>query len=103
MKSYLDDAQEHLKHCKPLLGYYAFRNRVICRATRMYLADNLRLVYESVEHDIVTDEFRANHYGVSIGTSLGLKGCLPRRDRYIVEARIKRDMKKLLTLVGISV
>ena len=97
MKSYLDKANERLSHCKPLLGYYGYRNRVINMAVRLYLADNLRLTYEWVGKDIVTDELRANHYGVSIGASLGLKGCRPRKDRYQMEARVKRDMRKLLT------
>lgn len=99
MKTYLANAQDYLKHCKPLLSDYAFRNRVIARACRIYLADNLKLVYESVEHDIVNDPFRAEHHGVAIGTSLGLKGCLPRKDRYAVEARVKRQLKKEWKLI----
>jgi hypothetical protein len=74
------------------------RNIIVNRATQLYLADNLRLTYQYVDNDIVKDEHRANHHGVAIGTSLGLKGCLPRKDRYIQEANIKRQMKALFKL-----
>ena len=73
------------------------RNVIINMATSLYMKDNPRFIYEYVYEDIVKDELRASHHGVRIGASLGIKGTLPRKDRYIQEARIKRQIKRLLS------
>lgn len=101
MIEYITKAIDSINHNSPnwIHGNKWFRrNAIINMATSLYLKDNLRLTYEYVHKDIVNDQLRAEHHGVKIGTSLGIKGTLPRKDRYIQEARIKRQMKKLFKI-----
>jgi hypothetical protein len=77
------------------LSKIARQNRIIDRVVNLYIQDpvNFKQVYESFIPDIVEDDYRANHYGVKIGTVVGwnlYKG----KDFYDKVAKIKRNVKK---------
>ena len=70
MNQYIQQADEFIT--KNISGITR-RNRVVHRATNLFIQDpkNLKSLYTWVAPDIIKDETRANHYGVSIGTQIG--------------------------------
>lgn len=74
------------------------RNRIIDKATTLYVSDvgNLKSLYNWVKEDIVTDEYRAQHHGVKIGTIIGWTTS-PKDDQYYAKvAKIKAKFRTMM-------
>lgn len=91
MKTYLEQAEQFIS---PTITGIVRRNRVVARATNLYIKDptKMPLLYDWVEKDIIEDETRAQHYGKPIGTQVGWVTSPKTKDFFRRVARVKREL-----------
>jgi hypothetical protein len=95
MQTYLDQADQFIT--RNITGITR-RNRVVARATNLYIQDpdNFKSLYKWVEPDIIKDQTRADHYGVSIGTQIGWVKSSKDKEFFSKVARIKGQFRSMM-------
>jgi len=95
MQTYLDQADQFIT--RNITGITR-RNRVVARATNLYIQDpqNFKSLYTWVIPDIVKDQTRTDHYGVSIGTQIGWIKSPKDKEFFSKVARIKRQFRTMM-------
>lgn len=90
----IERAMEIIRPTMLAKGRIYYRNRIIDKATSLYIDSNPTLLYH-VYPDRVVDDCRAKHYGVSIGTIIKQKRY--KKDNYYSGyANIKRTIKGVI-------
>jgi hypothetical protein len=94
MKTYLEQAE---KMISPKITGIVRRNRVVARATNIYITDpaKMPLLFDRVVKDIIGDEYRATHYGKPIGTHIGWITSPKTKEFYRKVAKVKRTLLNL--------
>lgn len=95
MKEYLEQAEQFIS---PSITGITRRNRVVHRATNLYIKDpkNLRSLYEWVARDVIKDQTRADHHGVSIGAQIGWITSPKDKAFFSKVARIKKQFRTIM-------
>lgn len=91
MKTYLEQAEQFIG--QSITGIVR-RNRVVARATNLYIQDskNFPKLYKWYNRDIVTDQLRAEHHGVKIGTQIGWITSPKDKEFYKKVTKVKREL-----------
>jgi hypothetical protein len=101
MQEYINRAKKIINPNAPLIlsnNKFYYRNRIIDKATSLYAEDpkNLSTLYDWFRKDIITDQTRADHFGVQIGDSIGYIKSPKDKTFYNKLALVKKKIKKEL-------